>query len=333
MRIYRLNRLLVFAVMFLLLSVSWVWAELTINIVAVNPSETSRKINIKYYLPEELSPEDLADTGVLKVDYNVDQGAYYVHEEVVFQPKESKTFKVKVKDVWRIEKEEIDVIKAQLDGNVELLKDKENFDVIKRARDKLVEKLDYILAQQESYSGNIGRRIEEYRAYVDMLAEIKKEAYSLKNLQFGADAVDEIDQKKTVSLNVEVTNPSGNSERMIQHKHYLPDEIRAQDIVETAGFEVRFDEKEGKSYLTKEENFKAGESKQYKIVMKDIWQMPGAKLDGVQQRAQIAMDEIKETVYEDTGAFLFNAINDRLEQINKSQQEKQPTIKGCVFYY
>jgi len=44
----------------------------------MNPSETEKKaIPIKYYLPEELNPEDIINAGGLNVEYDIDKGGYY----------------------------------------------------------------------------------------------------------------------------------------------------------------------------------------------------------------------------------------------------------------
>jgi len=95
------------------------FCDLTINIIAVNPTEeVGREIEVKYYLPKELEPEDIVNTGKLKLDYHVDKEVYYVHGKINFGAKESKTFKIKVKDVWILTEEEIDVFKKQLAENL-----------------------------------------------------------------------------------------------------------------------------------------------------------------------------------------------------------------------
>src|SRR3989338_1685649 len=66
---------------------------LSINFIAVNASDESQKVPVRYNLPKELSADDVIDAGPLKIDYDVDRGMYFAYAEVEFGPKESKTFK------------------------------------------------------------------------------------------------------------------------------------------------------------------------------------------------------------------------------------------------
>ena len=295
------------------------WADLTINFIAVNASEDQpKKMEVKYALPKELEPEDILDPGELEKDYDVDMGGYYVHKVMTFQPKESRTFKVRVRDVWRITQEEVDVLKKQLDENVKLLEKDEGYEYAVRARDRLVAQLDQIFAKQASYSENIDRRIEEYRADKALLEVIRSNAYDLDYLAHEAKVLDELaNQKNTVKFIVEVKNPTPETRTILQ-KHYLPKEVREEDVVDAQGFEVRFDEKKQQSYLTKEESFGPEQQRKYEVVIKDIWAFPLAKTDAIQKRADLALAELKDSIYEQSANFLFEAIQTRLTQIRQS---------------
>lgn len=298
---------------------SWA-ADLTINLVAVNAAEDKvKEIEVKYYLPKELEPEDVVDAGTLKLEYDVDKGAYMVRSMVQFQPKESKTFKIKVHDIWFIAQEEIDVLRKQLEENLELLKKKDTYDLAMRARDKLNQQLDFILAQQQNYSQNIERRIEEYRAYLGMLNEVRSNIYNLDYLASESKELEETPEKKTVKFMIEVKNPSQTEEKKITQKHFLPKEIRAENVVEKKGFDVRFDENSERAFLSKEESFKAGEVKKYEILLQDIWNFPDPKINAMQKRAESALGELKGSIYDVSGNFLFNTVTRQLALIRDSQ--------------
>jgi len=297
---------------------------LTINLVAVNASEEVKSVNVRQLLPRELSREDILDTGPLKLDYDVDQGAYFVYGNIEFQPKESKTFKVAVKDVWTIDQEEIDLLKLQLEENLTLMKNKENYEFAVIAKEKLATQLDFIIAQQTSYSQNIERRIEEYRSYTSTLDDIRAKAFSLDFFQHEAKgAIEESEVTKTIKFILEVRNPSDKEEKKVQQRHYLPQEIRTEHVVDGQGFEVRYDEVKKKSYLSKEEKFKPGEVKKYEIVIKDVWNLSNSRLDGLKARADIAVKEIQGTVYESSGNYLYDRITVGIDQILSSQREGQ----------
>jgi len=307
-------------------------AELSINIVAVNGQDESKSMDIVYPLPIELEPDDIVDTGPLKLDYDVDKHYYYVYKEVEFNPKESKTFKVKVNDVWQSKEEDIDIIRQQMEGNLALLEGTEFFNEAKSVRDKLAAQMDYILQQQAFYSENIERRIEQFRAYKAQLDYIKKNIYKQEFLENEAKALRNLDEEQTVKFFIEVKNPSQEDERTIKQQHYLPQEVRAEHVLEKRGFDVRFEEEKGRCFLSKEELFYPDESKKYEIVIKDIWQFPFEKLDSLEENAQVAMDELEESMYYDSGVFLFAAIKATLEKI-RSTQDLQVQVKEHIGLY
>jgi len=308
----------------LLFVIQPVFAQLTINLVAVNADEEEEKeIEIRYELPEELEPEDILDTGPLEVDYDVNKERYLVKGQVSFKPKESKTFKIKVNDVWHFKSEEMDNLKTQLDSNLKMLEKHENYPAAKRARNLMIEQLDQIFSMQTQYSQNIERRIEEYRSHRKMLEEIRNNIYSMDFLKFESKALEEQrDAAGVVKLQIEVQNPH-DSERTIVHKHYLPSEIREEHIVDTKGFEVRFDEEAEKSFLTKEETFKPQETKKYEIEIRDIWDFPLIKVDDLEDRTIIAVDELQGTIYEDSSNRLLKEITTIFEKIRNSQENQE----------
>lgn len=300
-------------------------AELTINLIAVNPSETkTREIDVKYPLPKELQPSDVVDSGELKVDYDVDKGQYFAFGKITFQPKESKTFRIRVNDVWHITEEEIDILKQNMDGNLSLLeKTPQKYENAKKERDRTFQQLDFILAQQQNYSENIERRIEQYRAYAGVIEKVRKRIYDPNYLDQEAQVQPE-DDAKTLKFILQVKNPSDEEDKAIKHKHFLPAEIRQEDVVDPQGFDVRYDDKKGKSYIIKEEEFKAGETKRYEIVLKDIWRFPVAKLTPLEQRANIAMAEIKESAYYSSGKYLYDEVIKNVNLIRETQELTLP---------
>ena len=143
-------RIFIVGVIIYFLGISLVFADLTINLVAVNGSEEVKEMDIKSYLPKELTAADVVETGSLAVEYDVGKAAYFVSGKVKFEPKESKTFQIKVKDVWQVSTAEVGILKQQVDQNLKLLEKKPNYEIAKIARDKLVERMDYIFCQQQN---------------------------------------------------------------------------------------------------------------------------------------------------------------------------------------
>ena len=304
-------------------------ATLSINFIAVNASAEPRKVPVRYNLPKELAAADVVDSGPLTIDYDVDRGMYYAFAEIDFGPKESKAFKLVVNDVWYIETGEIEILKKQVDANLLLVQDQQKKEAAAMARDQLAAQLDYILSKQASLSQDIERRIDEYRAYKDTLENIRNKAFSLDYLEKEAQSLQDVDEKKTIKLVVEVQNPSKTEERKVKQKHYLPKEILSDHVVDAQGFDVRYDNDKQKSFLTKEETFKPGESKKYEIIIRDIWNLPLSKVNTLQERADIAITEIRNSIYAESGEYLFARVQDRVDNIHNSRKTEE-TIKEHI---
>lgn len=298
-----------------------IYAQLNINFVAVNPSETETKtINVEYFLPRELSPDDVLDTGPLKLEYNVDRNAMLVKGEMSFAPQESRTFKVRVKDVWKIDPAEIDLLKDQLDTSVAALKDHENYNAALFVRDQFFQEMDFILKRQNDFQGNIERRIEEYRANISTLERIRDDIYDKDFLTYHARAIQEQEEKEaTVTMAIEVSNPSQTETKELKHRHFLPQEVRADDIIDSAGFDIRYDDKKEQLYLLKEEEFGPGETKKYNIQIKDIWHFSDLQVQDLRERAEIAIGELQATDFEESGNRLFGEINGYLDEIENAK--------------
>ncbi len=309
--------------MFLNTDKAYAQASINIKLVAVNSTDEPKKLPVKFYLPKELEPDDIINLGNFKMEYDVDKSLYYIHDEVDFQPKESKTFKIATKDVWKITQEEIDLLKKQLEESLSLLEKTPTYEAAKQREEETIKQIDYIYSKQKDYPNDVGRRIEQYRAYVNQLEEVKKEVFSIDYLEKAAKSQEENKPiNKTIKFIIEVKNPSDKEERTVKEKHYLPKEIREENIVDSQGLEFRFDEKKDKGYLAKEETLIPGEVKKYTVVLKDIWNIPVNKTEELRARAKEAMDELANSIYSKSADFLFEKIQRKLDQITTSQSTK-----------
>jgi len=297
--------------------------ELVVNLIAVNALDRDiPNKEIKYFLPKELEPEDVVDVGELKIDYDVDVGAYYVHGKEDFAAKESKQYKVRVKDVWYVENEEFQILRAQLDDGLSLLKEMPVYDGAKKARDKMLVEINYIQEQQNNYSEKIDRRIEQYRAYAKQMKVLRDKIFDADYMEHVAAAEMNVDLTGTVKFVIEVKNPSAQENKTVTHKHYLPEEIRAEHVVESEGFEVRFDSEEDRAYLTKEEIFEPDQTKTYSIEIQDIWKFAIDKLLHIETLSKNAVNELSETEYREAANFLYRRITDNVKEIRDSQNQE-----------
>ena len=324
------KRILLFLLLVTLLAAEPLQAAVNINLVAANASSTeTKKSPIKYYLPKELAPEDIISIGNLELDYDIDRAEYYLHGSVELAPKETKTIKIEVQDVWHFSSDEVDILKKQIDDNVSLLAKTPYYESAQILRESMFSKLDFILAQQSNYSDNIERRIEEYRSHLGIINDIRRNSFSSEYFKSSASQGEVV---KTVKFVIDVGNPAKDKEKKFQQQHYLPVEVHSKDVIEAQGFEIRFDDKKKQSFLSREETFAPGEKKRYEIVIKDVWSISQEKVTNFRERAQRAIVGIKGSEYEGYSKYIFDDVDSNLQKIEELQTQKQDMKKYIGAY-
>lgn len=296
-------------------------ADLYINILAVNGAEVAQDKNIRHFLPKGLTRDDIIDTDGLQVQYDVEQGSYAVMGTAKLKPKESKTYKVRIKDIWKIDENEIIGIMGEIDKNLERIKDTEYYPSGQIKKEALLQRLDYIAKEQARYADNIEQRIGRYQIYESELEEIREKALSIKYWRSRPPTTDEAD---VFTYIVEMENPNKEEEAVLSPKHYVPKEVKPEHFVELQGFEVKYDASRGKSYLQKEEKLKAGEKKRYEIGIIDIWRIKENEIGSLRDRTDKALDLLKETEFLDSAQYLSEGIYKNLDFIDESQLEARP---------
>ena len=328
--------------LFVFLPVQQAYAGIKINLVVVNAAEDeSKDYSVKYYLPKELKSEDVVDPGGLNLDYDTDKQTYYVSGTINLAPKESRTIKIEVKDVWKVSQEEVESLKKQIEENLNRIQNTPNYETGKALKDALVKQLDNIMTQQESFSGDTERRIEAYRSHVDELKKIKNKIFSVeywegKTAQLELSQLAAQNQGKTVKMILEVENPQGNEAKSIKHRHYLPPEVKPEDIIDTQGFEMRYDAEKKQPYLAKEEELQPGEKKRYEIEIKDVWNIPEPSQKSLIEHAQDISEEIGKYSYGkeylNNIQTLVKDIEDSVGEIEKSQKAEK-TVRQHIGIY
>jgi hypothetical protein len=296
-------------------------ADVYINVMAVNGTDTAKDTSVKYNLPGDLSSQDILDTNGLELDYNVNDANYYVHGKVSLQPKESKTFRIKVRDVWKLSPEQVDSIKNQIEqgyDQIGKLKDPQQGEQLK---EHLLQKLNFV-QEQSSKADTVEKRIDSFRTYSKELQRIENNALAV---DYWRSDPSEVKKDKIIRFNIEVENPFDVA-KPYKNKHYLPAEIKPEDLVEFEGFEVRFDQDKKQAFLFKEEELQPKEKKKYTIGIRDIWFIPQKDIDYLRSRADYAYDFLKNSKFASGSKILFERANELLKNLEDSQAQKRDNI-------
>lgn len=294
------------------------WAQtVTLNVLAVNGTDTARDKAVEVHLPPELAMDDILETDGLELDYDVAAAAYVVRGNVNLAAKESRTFKVRVRDVWLISPESVQEIRDQIDESLKRVEGTEYAEISKRRKAELLKRLDFILQEQERTADNVDRRVSSYRSYASEFQQIRENAVSVS---YWRTPPPQADERGTVNLVVKIENPT-DSRVTVSPKHYLPVEVKPEHVVEYEGFELTYDPIKKQSYLVREETLNPGETKNYSIAVANIWRVSQQKIENLRIRSREAYKFLEGSIYGESALYLIRNIKDKLDRVDLSQAQ------------
>jgi len=308
---------------------SSLWADVIINVLAVNGTETSQEKDISFSLPGEIKPEDVLDAAGLEIDYDVKNAGYFLHGKYRLEPKETKTLKVKVRDVWRLSDDQVKALRAEIDQGFNEMGAEKPGDNGQILKDRLTQKLDYVLNEEAQSTGSIDQRIDTYRSHLQTIRDIQTKTRLID--YWRSDAKEE-ENNKVISYMIEVENPTDKLKK-VKQQHVLPPEVRPEYIVDRQGYEIRFDEKKGNPFLFKEEDLAAKEKKSVKIGIKDVWFIPAKETVYLRERTKGIFNTLLNSKFFETAKQLNNDIVNNLDLIEALQAQQQPDIKQHIGAY
>jgi hypothetical protein len=154
------------------------------RIVAVNPSpDKTQKVQVKYDLPGEVKPKDIADLGGLDLEYDSTRSIYYVYKEnFELTPGEVRVFEVDVEDIWLIGQDKISDLKARVDNILSKLENTLYYPKAKEIADTIYPRLNEILVSQVDDTVSRERHIGIYRQNLEVLAQVKEDIARMEKL-------------------------------------------------------------------------------------------------------------------------------------------------------
>jgi hypothetical protein len=294
------------------------WAQtVTMNVLAVNGTDTARNKEVEVHLPPELAMDDILDTDGLELDYDVAAASYVVRGKVDLAAKESHTFKLRVRDVWKISPEDVQEIREQIDESVKRVEGTEYAEASERRKTELLKRLDFILQEQERNADNVDRRVSSYRSYAGEFKQIRENAVSVS---YWRTPPPQADEKGTINLVLKIGNPT-ESRVTVSPKHYLPVEVKPEHVIEYEGFELTYDPIKKQSYLVREETLGPGETRNYSIVVANIWRVPGQKIENLRIRSREAYKFLEGSIYGESALYLIRNIKEKLDRVELSQSQ------------
>jgi len=150
-------------------------------IEAANVMDTSSEMPIKYYLPREVQPHNVKDAAGFDVKYDPVLDQFYLFNELLFGPKETKIFNVQIDNVWLINQ---DIINKHITEAVDINKELAKTDFAEASEKLLLsinKKAETIIESQKNAS-DVKDYIAIYRFNQQLLNEIEDDINEMRNL-------------------------------------------------------------------------------------------------------------------------------------------------------
>ncbi|MEI8011030.1 MAG: hypothetical protein WCI27_00925 [Candidatus Omnitrophota bacterium] len=323
------GRVLAAAFFLFVLFSSLSYADIFINVLAVNGSDQPQTKTIEFSLPGELKPDDIIDNAGLKLDYDFKDAGYFLHSDVLLGAKETRTFRVRVRDVWVVKDADIALLREDIERSFKEMGNERGPANAEKLRQKLLKQVESIVEKQDQSNGSIDSRIDGYRNNVQAIAAVRAQA---KLIDYWSTDASTDKPLKSINFFVQVENP-GDKTKKVKQQHYLPVEVKPEYVIDRQEFEIRFDQKKGQYFLFKEDDFAPGEKRKVPVVIQDVWFIPDNETVYIRDHAQYAMGELQKSKYVNTAKVLFNDIINNLDLIEALQKMQQPNIEQHIGAY
>ncbi len=176
----------------------------------------------------------------------------------------------------------------------------------------------------------IAERIEVYRLNEKRLSTVENDVFVLEALATEAEKKE--GDIKTVTTIIQIENPSLKHVYEGPAKYYLPPEVNIGDVIESAGFNVRYDVERSMVYLTRDVKLGPNESKKYAIVLRDVWHIKELELKWVETETDKVTKVLADTPSEKMAGYLGDRIKEVLEQIRSSEKLELPLNERIGVY-
>ncbi len=137
----------------------------------------------------------------------------------------------------------------------------------------------------------------------------------------------------TVVLKVIAVNPSKEMPQKVQVRAYLPKETKPENIVDRGDLEVTYDTQQGSYLVYGDYDLKPAEVLERSVEIQDIWVIPQADIDVLNNEADKTAALLKNTEFEDRAKFLLTGIRSKLEQIQDNQKNPAPNPERHISDY
>jgi hypothetical protein len=330
--------------------------KIVLRITAANPINEVQKKTIMFDLPPFVGTNDIMSLGGLDLGYDIKKDVYYVHKEVELGPKQITVYEVEINDIWSISKEEIEALRKQaaaLVARLNGLKDHDLAEALGQEADKNLVQVE--LSQAENAIKPGVKAIQHIRAYetdVLVIKKVKKSIRRIENLVLGAgmDPGSLVDDGRNTELahrdadlpsdqygvaidRIIVKNTSPTFTRKVPIRRELPPEIKAADILDSAGLEIGIDPKNGLCFVYKDD-LEVGPATNviFNVKIRDKWNVNAPRIPVLKASASNVLDRIAAKAKFASVEQTLKTLMGDLDQMALEQGPKELNEKYVAFY-
>ncbi|MBN2301829.1 MAG: hypothetical protein JXN60_04865 [Lentisphaerae bacterium] len=294
--------------------------KVVLRIWAANPAKEAKTVQIKSNLPARVREHHILNRAGLDLGYDVRGDVYYVHKDVLLQPKGESgavvEYRIEIEDIWQISPDKLDELTKHSD---ELIKKLNGTDSVKDAEaihQKIKEWIADIRQRQTANSVKPGiDAIQHIKAYDDnliVLGSVKKCVGDLENMVLGVgqdpgkligdirgaaqpnrDIEISPETYKTAIIRISVKNSSETQAKEIPVSRRLPTEIKANDILDSGELLVRTDPQTGHCYVYKTKvAIPANSTVLFEIKIRDKWDVNEPRIGLLENKANMILEAV-----------------------------------------
>src|SRR2546428_11075024 len=128
-------------------------------------------------------------------------------------------------------------------------------------------------------------------------------------------------QKGSVTLKINVTNPSQKESQTVPVKVYLPREANPKNIKDLGDLQIAYDPETGTYYVHGEATLEAGQSITKMVNMEDVWVFTEKELVDLANQAKEKASKLTGPASAQEGAAIVHRVEEKVQEILKQQKE------------
>jgi len=292
----------------LLLAWPAVAQTVVLRLRAVNPSTTtSQTVTVSSVLPKPAQPSDVMDAGGFDISYDVHNGYYAIRQTVELAPREVRTFRLELRDLWVISEEDLAALETHVARLRDLLKDTRQKATAEDLSELVLRQIGAMRERQNAAKLPEGRVVDHLRAWEtnrEILQHVRKDLGVMENLVFGAGkdpgalegsaraqpeggpvefTAGQVTNELT--LKIRMTNPTDRP-LTLPIRQELPPEIGPADVLDAGGLEAGFDANRQVTFV-----YAVGielgprQERVFEVRIRDRWRQDPNRLDRLTGRA------------------------------------------------